>query len=121
VSLKEWSEELKRVLQTLPQPGDILTTVSGKAVLTIELAENKSPFIYGRIYVPTITDIEVAWRLQNEETYSFNGLKCILLPKARTEVLSECEIVDDKIFVTSLRVVRQSLTGKSLLCEVGEI
>jgi len=120
MSLSDWSEKYRNVLSTVPAVDSILTAMNGEAILTVEVTENKPPFIYGRAFVPEITEIEPEWRLQDSEHLTHLGLKCILMPKARAEVLRRCPITDNTVKVKSLRVVRASQTNKSLLCEVAE-
>ena len=120
MSLSEWSDKYREVLSNIPQPDSILTALDGEAILTIEATGDKPPFIYGRAYVPEIPDLEIAWHLQGKENPSHLGLKCILMPKARSLVLKNCPIIDNIVMVKSLKVIRASQSNKSLLCEVHE-
>lgn len=121
MSPSDWFEKYREVSKTLPKPGSILKPIEGKAILHLEETPGKAIFIFGRVFVPEILDIEPAWYLQGASNSSYSGLKCIVLPRARTKVLNECEIIDNKIEVASLKVISLSQTGKSLLCEVEEI
>jgi len=114
-----WSERYNEVTNNPPKEGDILTTFSGSpAVLTVELNEGTPPFIYGRAYVPEIISDDVRWCLQEENVSSYHGWKCILMPRARTELLRHVKLDGETVEVQSLKIVRPSQSGKSLLCEI---
>ena len=115
-----WIEEYEAVQQCPPKEGDILKPADGKAILVVELAEGSPPFIYGRVYVPETVGCEVGWFLQSSESQGFHGWKCILMPRARTELIRKFGVGAGVIEVVALKVVRLSKSGKSLLCEVHE-
>ena len=114
-----WCAELEAVQANTPKEGDILAPAEGKAILVCELTEGSAPFIYGRVYVPEIVGCELGWFLQSSESQGFHGWKCILMPRARTELIRKYG-VQEIIEVKSLKVVRLSQSGMSLLCEVHE-
>ena len=119
--VNEWSEQYSKVVNNPPKEGDLLTTFSGNsAILTVELNEGTPPFIYGRAYVPEIITDDVRWCLQEEDVSSYHGWKCILMPRARTELLRKIKLTGETVNIQSLRVVRPSQSGKSLLCEIAE-
>ena len=119
--VNEWSEKYSEITNNPPKEGDVLTTFSGNpAVLVVELKEGTPPFIYGRAYVPEIISEDVRWCLQEENTNSYHGWKCILMPRARSKLLRKVKLDSDTVNVNSLRVVRPSQSGKSLLCEISE-
>lgn len=115
--LEKWSEEYQVALSTPPAVGSIIKPINGDAVLTVEIQDNKPPFIYGRAFVPEIPGQEPKWYLQNEEYRANQGYKCILMARARTELIKKCGLKTE-IKVKSLRVIKPSQSGKSLLCEV---
>jgi hypothetical protein len=118
--LGDWSVKYQEVVNNPPKEGDILTALEGDAILIVEVAKNSPPFLYGKAFVPELPDIEPRWYLQNEGYKSPYGWKCILMPRARTELMQKCGLKGAFIKVKSLRVVKPSQTGKSLLCEVYE-
>ena len=120
MGLSDWSDKYRNVLANIPKEDDILTSLTGEAILFVEVGEGKPPFIYGRAFVPELPELEPEWRLQDSDHLTHLGLKCILMPKARAEVLRRCPIVEDKVKIKSLKVIRASQTNKSLLCEVAE-
>ena len=121
MNTQEWSECYNVVIKNPPKEDDVLTTFDGvPAKLTVELNEGTPPFIYGRAYVPEIITDDVRWCLQGGSVSGYNGWKCILMPRARTELLRKIKLVDEFVEVKSLRVVRHSQSGKSLLCEIAE-
>ena len=112
-----WLEQYNEVNDTPPAENDILTSFQGgQVVLTVEMTVGSPPFVYGRAYVPDIISEDVRWCLQ--ETDDPRGWKCILMPQSRAQLLKTAEIVDGKILVDGLKVVRLSPSGKSILCEV---
>ncbi len=119
---REWSVEFDHHMSTPPEPGDILRAVGNdvNARLTVELKDGKLPFIYGRAYVPEIVGHVLGWFLQDTETPNFYGWKCILLPRARTDIVRKLGIQNDLMAVKSLVVVRYSRSKKAILCEVHE-
>lgn len=120
LSSQDWSDKYNEITSNPPQDGAILRTIDGTPVkLIVEIKAGASPFIYARAYVPEILGVELAWFLQNEDQESFHGWKCILLPRARTELIKKVGLNDaNVVFVDSLRVIRQSNTGMALLCEI---
>jgi len=115
-----WVEEYDATVKNPPKEGDILKPASGVAVLAVELTNGAPPFIYGRVYVPEIVGAELGWFLQSSESTGFHGWKCILMPRARTELIRKYGVQAEVLEVKSLKVVRPSQSGKSLLCEVHE-
>lgn len=121
MNTSEWSDQYQAHLDNPPEAGTVLQTLTSEpARLDIEIQEGKPPFLYGRAFVPCIVGEPVGWYLQPMGTKQAHGWKCILLPKAREECLRRCGLKDSTIPVKSLRIVRKSKSGSSLLCEVAE-
>jgi len=119
--IETWSKEYDELMKNKPSTGDILTTSDGsKAVLTIELLDKSPPFVYGRAYVPEVVGAHLGWFLQGGDSPDVHGWKCILMSRARTELIAKLGMSHDTVEVVSLRVVRESQSGKALLCEVCE-
>jgi len=116
-NLSNWRDKYLKVIANPPEEGTILKPLSGKAVLVVEVQDNRPPFIYGKAFVPEIPSIEPSWYLQDEEHRSHYGWKCILMAKARTKLIRNSNL-SETVEVDALRVVKQSQSGKSLLCEV---
>jgi hypothetical protein len=119
-SLADWSEKYQKVLDTPPDTGDILTPIEGNAILIVEAQEGKPPFIYGKAYVPEIPDVEPRWYLQSTDQRTQHGWKVILMAKARAGLIKRIGLSGGTVTVKSLRIVKQSQSGKSLLAEVAE-
>lgn len=120
VSLADWSEKYQATINAPPVAGTILRPIEGDAVLIVETQEGKPPFIYGKAFVPEIPDITPGWYLQNDEHKSHHGWKCILMARARAELIKKVGLEGDTVKVKSLRIIKQSQSGKSLLAEVHE-
>ena len=120
VSLAEWSEKYKETVDSPPDSGAILKPIEGNAVLIVETQDSKPPFIYGKAFVPEIPDIAPGWYLQNDEYKSHHGWKVILMARARAELIKRVGLDGDTVKVKSLRIIKQSQSGKSLLAEVHE-
>jgi len=120
--LREWSRDYDSYINNPPKEGDILTTPSADTLvaLVVELQDGKPPFINGRAYVPEIAGAPLGWFLQSDPEESFHGWMCILLPRARTDLIRKYGLQNQTIVVKSLRMVRESQSGKALLCEVHE-
>ncbi len=119
--VREWSEQYNEITENPPADGTILQTVDGgPARLTVEIVDGSPPFIYGRIYVPEIVGVKLGWFLQGMDTESYHGWKCILMPRARAELIKKIGLDGDTVTVKSLRLVRTSKSGKSYLCEVKD-
>ncbi|KKM76330.1 hypothetical protein LCGC14_1381260 [marine sediment metagenome] len=116
-----WSQQYNEVTENPPEDGEILVTVDGSlAKLTVEMVDGAAPFIYGRIYVPEIVGIELGWFLQGADVETYHGWKCILMPRARAELIKRIGLNGDTVLVRSLRLIRKSKSGKSYLCEVKD-
>ena len=117
----EWSKKYNEVIKNRPVDGSILVTTDGSlAKLTVEVVDGSAPFIYGRLYVPEIVGIELGWFLQGAEVETYHGWKCILMPRARADLIKKIGLSGDTVLVKSLRLVRESQSGKSFLCEVKD-
>lgn len=121
MNIEAWSSTYQEYLNTPPKPGDILRAPGGEyARLDLDMVAGKPPFVYGRAFVPCIVGEAIGWFLQNSETDTAYGFKCILLPKAREECLRRRGTSSTRLQVKALKVVRASQTGASLLVEVHE-
>lgn len=120
--LREWSKDYDACINNPPKDGDILTapSIDTLPALVVELQEGKPPFIYGRAYVPEIAGAPLGWFLQSDPEESFHGWMCILLPRARTDLIRKYGLQNQTIRVKSLKMIRQSQSGKALLCEIHE-
>lgn len=118
--MSNWQEEYDAMIENPPKAGDILVAQEGKALLTVTCDEGKPPFIFGLVNVPEIVGSIVKWFLQGEDVEHFHGWKCILMPRARAELAKRFGLNNETMSVKSLRVIRQSQSGKSLLCEVHQ-
>lgn len=118
--LREWSKEYDDCISNPPSDGDILSAMGEDTdvLLVLELKDDHPPFIYGRAFVPEIVGQSIGWYLQDTDSENSHGWKCILLPRARTELIRKYGLQNETMRVKSLRVVRPSQSGMSLLCEV---
>lgn len=121
-NMQAWKNDYKKAAEVPPAEGDILKAVGGEdARLTLELTEGKQPFVYARAHVPCIAGQPVCgWVLQSLDSKSIGGWKCVLMPKAREEVLRRYPGLPSVIPIKALRVIRNSRSGNSILCEVAE-
>ena len=117
--MSDWSLNYQQHLKTLPKPGTILRCYGHEPVrLHVELKEGTPPLVFGMAYVPSIVGHELGWYLHPIDSKANYGRRAILMPKARTEAFQKCQIENGFMSVASLRVVRVSASGYSLLCEV---
>jgi hypothetical protein len=123
---QQWAANYTKISETPPAEGTILRAQDDAPVkLTVELKDGASPFIFGRAFVPDLFGTELGWYLQGADSKSYHGWKCVLLPNARTKLIKRVGLgteIDGEIIilVKSLKVIRQSHSGHSLLCEVHE-
>lgn len=114
----------KDTIQNPPKDGEILRSIDGTPVaLTVLTDEGKPPFIYGRAFVSEILDENLGWYLRSVHDEKSMGWKCILMTRARRDVIAKCgdtELAAGQLLVNALRVVRPSESGRSLLCEIAE-
>jgi hypothetical protein len=118
----EWSAKYNEYLNNPPVPGTILRAYGDgeMARIDVDIEQGKPPFLYGRAYVPCIVGSPLGWYLQARDNTSAYGWKCILLPKAREEAIRRLGLDQPVMVVYSLKVVRTSQSGNSLLCEIAE-
>lgn len=121
-NLSEWNTKYGEYLNNPPEPGTVLRAFGeGElARIEIDIEQDKPPFLYGRAYVPCVVGQPLGWFLQSKENTTSYGWKCILLPKAREEAIRRRGLNEPMMTVYSLKVVRQSQSGQSLLCEIAE-
>lgn len=106
-----------------PEAGYILKTLDGSpVVLHVQLEDGKPPFIYGRAYLSEVLDQSLGWYARGEDDDKMVGWKCVLMTQARRAAVKRCgdQLAEGKINVKSLKVVRASSSGRSLLCEIHE-
>lgn len=121
-SIDEWRAEYEEYQRHPPTTGDFLSTGEDdkKTKLIIECEAGKQPCVYARIIIPDIVGGRIGWFTLPEGSTSNYGLKCILLPKSRNEVITKFGMTKKEVAVKQLRVIKASQTGFSLLCEVSE-
>jgi hypothetical protein len=119
---KAWAQKFGETIKQPPKEGTILKPLESDAyaILVVELNEGSPPFVFGRAYVPEIVGAQLGWFLHSSKSSGFHGWKCIMMPRARSELFQRHGLDQEVIEVKSLRVVRPSNSGKSLLCEVHE-
>jgi hypothetical protein len=128
INQAEWAEEYTKITKNPPELGTVLRTLDGTPVrLTAELKKGLSPFIFGRAFVPDLFGEQLGWYLQSADNESYHGWKCVLLPRARGELIKKVglgEMQENEeesiILVKSLKIIRYSHSGNSILCEVAE-
>ena len=116
-------EKYRTIVSNPPAAGDILTTYSGSPVLlTVQVEDGHPPFIFGRAYINELMGESLGWYLRGDDDDKAVGWKCVLMTKARREVAKRCgdQFETGFVRVKSLKVVRASESGNSLLCEVHE-
>lgn len=120
MEVEEWAARYEEVMRNPPPLDYILTTIDGSPIkLTVVLKEGDPPFIFGRVYVPQTVGCELGWFAQGEEDHQLAGWKCVLLSKARTQIVERFGLGRKEIYVKSLRLVKYSSSKNSMLCEVA--
>lgn len=120
---EKWSKDYTKQLRTPPEPGTILRAFGAESVarLDLDLAIGRPPFLYARAYVPSVVGQDLGWYLQDYESKDSRGWKVIILPKSREEFLKWAgDRVRTRLPVKSLRVVKLSQSGNSMLAEIHE-
>lgn len=118
-SKKVWAQGYHECLANPPKANDILLPFESElARLDLELYDGRDPFIYARVYVPSIVGCTLGWFLQPLEKNDSYGMKCILLPRSREAYIREYGLLQKVNSVRALRVVRASYSNNSLLCEL---
>lgn len=119
---QKWADDLKHFLDNPPAQGTVLKAYGDvDAKLEVVLTEGKQPFIYGKAYVPCVVGSGLGWYLQGVDQETAHGWKCILMPKARQELIQAKGLNEEGMAVKALRVIRYSDSKKSMLCEIAEI
>jgi hypothetical protein len=124
-AILDWRIQYEELSKNPPQEGDFLYAddACGKEKLTrliIECQPGKQPFIYAKVFIPDIVGEKLGWYTQPMGSESHHGLTCILMPKARNEVITKFGITRDEVGVKGLRVLKASETKRSLLVEVSD-
>jgi hypothetical protein len=117
--VESWRKEYQILFKTRIESGTVLTTCDGEpAKLTIELSQGNQPFIFGKAYIPDTVGHKIGRFLQSIHDPVRFGMKVILLPKSRNEVLAKFGLQENEVGVKSLKIIRYSTSGESLLGEV---
>lgn len=122
----QWAAKYKEVSENPPKVGVILSTFSKLPVkLTAELKQGAPPFIFARATVPDLFGESLGWYLRDVDDRSYHGWRAVLLPRARSEIIQKIGLgeinadgTESVILVKSLRLIRYSSSGQSMLCEV---
>lgn len=124
----KWATQYKETLENPPEIGAILTAFDDVAAkLTAELKEGAPPFIFARAYVPDLLGVALGWHIRAIDDKSYHGWRCVLLARARADVIKKIGLgelngdgTEGTLKIKSLRVIRYSNSGNSILCEVHE-
>lgn len=117
--MTSWEEQYDDAISNIPVEGALLVAQDDQRIkLTVVCEEGKPPFVFTQANVSEIVGETPAWYCQGEHDDKFYGLMCIIMPRARKDIAKKFGFSNPEIFVKSLRVIRQSKSGKSLLCEV---
>lgn len=122
LSADDWADEFNTLLQNPPEDDDFLKAPDGEQIkLHITLSSGSPPFIYTFAYLPKIVGCRLQWFAQGMSNKVNSGIKLILLPNSRDDVIRKFGIPKDRIVAArTIRVVRKSTSGQSLLGEVVE-
>lgn len=121
LTVEEWSKEYAEFIANPPQENDVLTTKDGKPVkLTVELHAGHKPLVYAKAYVPDCVGEQLGWFAHSIDENTRYGWKVIMLPRTRDLIIRRFGIKPQDIPVKSVRVIRPSDSGQSLLGEVAE-
>lgn len=121
LTVDEWRAEYEEMQHNPPAEGDFLFADNEKLTrLIIECESGKQPCVYARVMIPNTVGQKVGWFTLPEGSTQSYGLKCILLPRSRNEVITKFGMTKKEVAVKRLRVVKLSQSGTSLLCEVSE-
>lgn len=117
----EWAEEYEFMCKNPPTDGAYLWTIDKSPIkLEILLETGRPPLIFGRAYVPNTVGVKPEWYaigINSEVNY---GWKAILSPSSRDELIRRRGIRNKFVSVKTLKVLRPSMSGKSLVVEVDD-
>lgn len=120
MSVSEWKTRFGELVNT-PPIDQILTTEDGSPIrLEIELAPNRPPLIYTRVYVPNTVCGKLGWFAQSIKVRTGFGWKMILMPKARDETIKRLGLDKSVVGVSKVKIIKASASGRSLLGEIAE-
>lgn len=120
--IEDFRTEYDKIASVPPADDSILRPLdpAGKVCITVDLQEGKEPFMYSQAFVPCVVGQPIGgWCARGDDDPNM-GFKCILMTRARNEVLRRYPSIPEKVYVKALRVVKKSQSGKALLCEVHE-
>lgn len=117
----QWTREIDRLLAHPPVAGDFLRTADGSAVrVDIDLPPGSEPFIFARIYLRQTVGVDPGWFARSMDDHDTSGWRCILMPRARKELIRRFGLSNTVIGVKQLRVVKGSESNRSLQVEVSD-
>jgi hypothetical protein len=117
----EWRKAYQILFKSPIESGTVLTTANGDpAKLTIQFSNGSQPFIFGKAYIPDTVGETLGRFLQSIKEPVRFGLKVILLPKSRGEVIARFGLGENEVGVKSLKIIRYSTSRESLLGEVHQ-
>lgn len=120
LTTEDWKREFAKQMSREFKPGDKITALSGRVRINIELEEGKQPFMFARVFLPKVVGSNPIWQAAGlEETYPF-GMKVIMTPRTRDEIIRRHPDLPDYIGVSEIEIVRRSATKSSYLGTVSK-
>lgn len=119
----EWQQRYKDTVNQKPETGTVIRTLDGEPLrINIEMTVGRTPFLYTLLYVPCVVGCELGWYARSIKDTTIHGWKAILMPRARDVIINNPGIPADRswVGVQSVKIVRASQQGKSLLVEIHE-
>jgi hypothetical protein len=94
----EWRKAYQILFKSPIESGTVLTTANGDpAKLTIQFSNGSQPFIFGKAYIPDTVGETLGRFLQSIKEPVRFGLKVILLPKSRGEVIARFGLGENEV------------------------
>lgn len=119
--IAEWRREYDEFKNNPPDSNCYLDTIDKTPVkLEIECQQGDRIRIFARAYLPQVVGSEIDWFVRSITDNNWTGWKCVLMPRARNEVIQRFGIASAFVGVKSLKVVRRSKSEGSILCEIHE-
>lgn len=122
--IKEWCDEYTELAAHPPEDGDFLYARDSNGIpqmikLEVELIVGRTPFIFTRANLPQEVGSKLEWYGQGiNDLPNYSGWKVVIADRSKAEVIRRFTLALTVIPVKSIRILRQSKTGKSLIGEV---
>lgn len=118
LSTQEWLNLYNEAAKGLPEPGTILKgPYDDDGIVFVNLSTANEPYFYAVAIIPEQLSKKPSWCIHNTPNDKPKGLCCIINHESKNRLKKEFGLQEYYV-IKGLKVVKQSSTKKSVICDV---